>query len=168
MSLSARDKSMSLSPRFPVLPTTYGLPWDTKGPMFPRDPNSPRPGLQPTAHSARAWVPEKGRRLPPLETPMAFGTQTDARRPTNAKTIFAGGPPRFGALEDSRGRIPIYVPSPLVYTTVGACGTQPLSQRGSAMQVGLNTLEPRWALKERLIRAHGGQVPGPSYYRPKA
>ena len=154
------------SPRaFPVLPTTYGIPWDTKNPMFPL-PGSPRRGLEPTVHTARAWVPEKGRRLPPLETPMAFGEQTDSRRRTTGSTVFGGGHSRFGALEDSRGHMPIYVPSPLAYSTVGACGTQPLSSRPTYMMVGLNTLEPRWAPQERWIKRVA--TPGPVYYRPAA
>jgi len=154
------------SPRaFPQLPTAYGVPWDTKLPMFPNA-GSPRPGLEPTVHAQQAWVPQKGRRLPPLETPMAFGIQADSRRRTTGNAVFGGNSSRFGPIEDSRGKVPIFVPSPIVYDTVGACGPQPLSARPTYMMVGLNTLEPRWAQKERLIRRTA--TPGPAYYRPGA
>ena len=159
-------RSKPFSPRrLPVLPTMYAVPWDTKGAMFP-NPGSPRPGLQPTVSSARAWVPEKNRRLPPLETPMAFGTQADGRRPTGPKPVFSGRAPRFGPLEDSRGYVPLGNPSPVMYPVPGSCGAQPQSQRPSPPIVGLNMGEARWALKERLIKAVDS--PGPAHYYPKA
>ena len=45
---------------------------------------------------------------------------------------------------------------------------QPLSQRATAMAVGLNAGEGRWALKERIMKGAGGDTPGPSRYFPKA
>ena len=159
-----------LSRALPVLPTAYALPWDTKTAMF----SSPSPrarafgGLQSprSLHSARAWDPGKGRRLPPLELPSAFGIQTDSRRGSSAVSIVGGRAPRFGPAEDSRGRVPTYTPSPLAYRAVPACGVQPLSSRQSAMQVSMNHSHDRWHDSEMLLRCTA--TPGPAYYFPKS
>ena len=147
-----------------MLPTPYAVPWDTKRPMFPAE-VSPRLSTA-SSERVRVWDPEKRRRLPPLELPSAFGTQTDSRRGSAAASIFVRGSPRFGPLENSRGLVPLNNPSPLAYPAVPACGAQPLSSRASAMAVSIYQSDDRWNLSDRLLRRIA--TPGPAYYHPKA
>jgi hypothetical protein len=148
----------------PEMPTVYGLPWDTKMPMFPASARRAAATVSPRPRTGLGTprLTQRGprRELPPLLLPSGFGSQVSSLHIQSTGPLFSGGPQRFGV-----SKAALVTPSPLSYKFERACGPQPLSSRHSEMQVSMSLTEERWQHRDRVLRLTA--TPGPAAYFPR-
>ena len=158
-SYGARSRHM------PILPSTYGLPWERGEAMFPLTARGHRSH---TSHSTRAetavdpalkalWAADPS--LKPRVLTSSFGLQANSLRESPASVVLGGGPERFHTFTKWSYRGP---PGPQ-FPAYSTFGPQPLSTFFTASRP-ITSKDTRWGAIERFQRATA--TPGPGTYNP--